>query len=168
MYGWTLFLVIQTGTAAAVAVGFAKFLGVFFPTIGTTHWILHLGVGFRRLEHGKPGGALVIITLLTLLNTFGVKLGSLVQNVFTTAKILALAGVVGIGFVAKNAMAIAANFGAGWHQFWAGRGLGFVAHDRRGIVLAGDDGFDGSRRFGHGGCGGAGRVVVFGRTRGIT
>src|ERR1035438_7355396 len=41
LYGWTLFLVIQTGTIAAVAVAFGKFLGVFFPSISSSHWILH-------------------------------------------------------------------------------------------------------------------------------
>jgi APA family basic amino acid/polyamine antiporter len=55
-----------------------------------------------------------------VLNTFGVKLGSMVQNIFTSAKVLALLGVVIVGLVAKNAAAIAANFGAGWQQFWAG------------------------------------------------
>ena len=66
--------------------------------------------------------AIVIITLLTLLNTFGVKLGASVQNVFTSAKVLALAAVVLVGLVAKNSAAIAANFGPGWHNFWAGAG----------------------------------------------
>src|ERR1700728_4501847 len=43
LYGWTLFLVIQTGTIAAVCVGFGKFLGVFFPSINTQHWLWHIG-----------------------------------------------------------------------------------------------------------------------------
>ena len=42
LYGWTLFLVIQTGTIAAVAVAFGKFLGVFFPAVSTTHWLWHI------------------------------------------------------------------------------------------------------------------------------
>jgi APA family basic amino acid/polyamine antiporter len=66
--------------------------------------------------------AILIITLLTLLNTFGVKLGASVQNVFTSAKVLALAAVVLVGFIAKNTAAIASNFGTGWHNFWAGAG----------------------------------------------
>src|SRR5580692_10876719 len=45
LYGWTLFLVIQTGTAAAVAVAFGKFLGVFFPTISASNWLIHVGSG---------------------------------------------------------------------------------------------------------------------------
>lgn len=123
LYGWTLFLVIQTGTIAAVAVAFGRFLGVFYPAIGASHWIWHAGSGAVGLNSANLV-ALLLITLLTVLNSFGLKLGTLVQNVFTTAKIAALAGVVGIGFVAKNAAAIAQNFGTGWHQFWVGAGWG--------------------------------------------
>ena len=122
LYGWTLFLVIQTGTIAAVGVAFGKFLGVFFPTISAEHWIWHYGTGHVGLNTANLV-ALGIITLLTVVNSLGVKLGSAVQNVFTSAKVLALLGVIAVGVIAKNAVAIAANFGAGWHQFWAGAGL---------------------------------------------
>jgi APA family basic amino acid/polyamine antiporter len=60
--------------------------------------------------------AIAIITLLTLANTRGIRLGAAVQNLFTSAKVLALLGVIAVGLVAKNAAAIAANFG---HNFWA-------------------------------------------------
>jgi len=66
--------------------------------------------------------AIIIIVLLTLLNTRGVKLGASVQNVFTSAKVLALLAVVAVGFVAKNWVADIANFGPGWESFWAGSG----------------------------------------------
>jgi APA family basic amino acid/polyamine antiporter len=134
LYGWTLFLVIQTGTVAAVAVGFGKFLGVFFPSITPANWIWHAGhvkaitVGPMVLGNMDIGlntsnlVAIAVITLLTLTNARGVKLGSEVQNVFTSAKIFALAVVIFIGLVFKNATAIAANFGPGWHQFWADAG----------------------------------------------
>ena len=136
LYGWTLFLVIQTGTIAAVGVAFGKFLGVFFPTVSAQHWIWHIAhvpawpVGPMVLGNMEIGlntanlSAIIIITLLTLLNTFGVKLGAVVQNVFTSAKVLALAAVVLVGLLAKNAAAVAANFGAGWHNFRAGAGWG--------------------------------------------
>lgn len=136
LYGWTLFLVIQTGTIAAVGVAFGKFLGVFFPSVSGSNWIWHIGhvppwhVGPMMLGNMDIGlntanlAAIVVITLLTLLNTMGVKMGSAVQNVFTSAKVLALVAVVLVGLVAKNATAIAANFGAGWHNFWAGAGWG--------------------------------------------
>jgi len=123
LYGWTLFLVIQTGTVAAVGVGFGKFLGVFFPSVGTKHWLWHIGTGNIGLNTANLV-AIVVITLLTFTNTLGVKLGSAVQNVFTSAKIVALAAVVLVGALAKNAGAIAANFGVGWHNFWAGAGWG--------------------------------------------
>ena len=134
LYGWTLFLVIQTGTIAAVGVAFGKFLGVFFPSVSANNWLWHIGhvpaipIGPMVLGNMDIGlntanlTAIVIITLLTLLNTFGVKLGSSVQNVFTSAKVLALMAVVLVGIVAHNAAAIAANFGAGWANFWAGAG----------------------------------------------
>lgn len=119
LYGWTLFTVIQTGTIAAVGVAFGKFLGVFFPAISANRWLWHVGSGTVGLNTANLA-AIVIITLLTWANTRGVKLGAAVQNVFTSAKVLALLGVIAVGLVAKNATAIAANFGAGWHNFWLG------------------------------------------------
>jgi APA family basic amino acid/polyamine antiporter len=119
LYGWTLFLVIQTGTIAAVGVAFGKFLGVFFPSVSASHWLWHVGTGNIGLNSANLA-AIAIITLLTLLNTFGVKLGATVQNIFTSAKVMALAAVVLVGLIAKNTTAIAANFGANWHSFWAG------------------------------------------------
>jgi basic amino acid/polyamine antiporter, APA family len=121
LYGWTLFLVIQTGTIAAVGVAFGKFLGVFFPRVSQTNWIWHVGSGNIGLNTANLA-AIVVITLLTVLNTLGVRMGAAVQNVFTSAKVLALAAVVGVGVVAKNLAAIAANFGTGWHNFWVGAG----------------------------------------------
>jgi APA family basic amino acid/polyamine antiporter len=114
LYGWTLFLVIQTGTIAAVGVAFGKFLGVFFPSVSQTHWIVHLGSGNFGLSTANLA-AILVITLLTFMNTRGVRLGALVQNVFTSAKVMALLAVIAVGIVAKNAAALAANFG---HNFW--------------------------------------------------
>ncbi len=127
LYGWTLFLVIQTGTIAAVGVAFGKFMGHFFPAISATQWILgpvHVGVWspFGISLGGMDMGlntqnlcGIVIVIFLTILNTFGLKLGAAVQNVFTIAKVSALAGLVLAGiFVARNAQAIAANFGNFW------------------------------------------------------
>jgi APA family basic amino acid/polyamine antiporter len=121
LYGWTLFLVIQTGTIAAVGVAFGKFLGVFFPSISQGHWLWHVGSGNIGLNTANLA-AIFVITLLTFTNTLGVKLGAAVQNVFTSAKVLALLGVVAVGLIARNAAAIAANFGIGWRAFWAGSG----------------------------------------------
>ncbi len=133
LYGWTLFLVIQSGTIAAVGVAFGKFLRVFFPAVSANHWIWHMAhvppvaVGPMVLGNMDVGlstanlAAIVILTLLTLLNTFGVKLGALIQNVFTSAKIVALLMVVALGLAAKNVSAVAANFSGG--NFWRNAGL---------------------------------------------
>jgi APA family basic amino acid/polyamine antiporter len=127
LYGWTLFLVIQTGTIAAVGVAFGKFLGVFFPSVSATRWIWHVGSGNVGLSTANLV-AIAIIVLLTFTNTRGVKTGAAIQNVFTSAKVLALLGVVAVGVVlhalGHDAAGIAANFGPGWHAFWAGSSVG--------------------------------------------
>ncbi|MDR3737054.1 MAG: amino acid permease [Acidobacteriaceae bacterium] len=131
LYGWTLFLVIQTGTIAAVCVAFAKFLGVFFPAISTTHWLWHIAhvpaipVGPMVLGNMEIGvntanfAAIVVVIFLAVVNIFGVRLGAVIQNIFTTAKTLALAALVIVGFtVGRTALAWNANFGHGLREFW--------------------------------------------------
>ena len=122
LYGWTLFTVIQTGTIAAVGVAFGKFLGVFFPSVSQTHWIIHIGSGNVGLSTANLA-AIVIIVLLTFTNTRGIKTGAAVQNIFTSAKVLALLAVIAVGLFAKNAVAVATNFGPQWHAFWASANL---------------------------------------------
>lgn len=131
LYGWTLFLVIQTGTIAAVSVAFAKFLGVFFPSVSQSHWFWHIGQGNVGLNTANLA-AMVVLVLLTWLNTRGVKLGAAVQNVFTSAKVLALIGVIAVGLVARNAAAIGANFG---RNFW---GLGNATYSNWFSTKAGE------------------------------
>jgi APA family basic amino acid/polyamine antiporter len=135
LYGWTLFLVIQTGTIAAVCVAFGKFLGVFFPTISTTHWLWHIAhvppvkVGPMVLGNMDIGvntanlTGIVIVFFLAFVNMFGLKLGAMIQNVFTSAKALSLAGLVLLTLtIGRNATAMAANFGHGWSEFWKNAG----------------------------------------------
>jgi len=135
LYGWTLFLVIQTGTIAAVAVAFGKFLGVFFPAISTTHWLWHiahvpaLAVGPMVLGNMEIGvntanlTGIVVVLLLAFVNIFGVRLGALIQNVFTTAKALSLAALIVVAFtVGRTATAWTANFSGG--AFWRNAGWG--------------------------------------------
>src|SRR5215468_3639513 len=122
LYGWTLFLVIQTGTIAAVAVGFARYLGVLFPSISPTTWIIKpIALGSKiavSLSVQQLVGILMIV-FITFLNTRGVRLGKLIQNVFTSAKTLSLVGLILLGvFVGRNHAAIADNFS----NFWAVRG----------------------------------------------
>src|SRR5213080_3204739 len=118
LYGWTLFLVIQTGTIAAVAVGFARYLGVLFPAISPQAWIVHpISLGSKyaiSLSVQQLVGVLMIL-FLTFLNTLGVRLGKLIQNIFTSAKTLSLVGLILLGiFVGKNAGAISENFSHIW------------------------------------------------------
>ena len=135
LYGWTLFMVIQTGTIAAVAVAFGKFLGVFFPSVSTTHWLWHIAkvppipVGPMVLGNMDIGVStanltgIVVIFFLAIVNIFGVRLGSLIQDVFSSAKALSLAALIILGFaVGINATAWNANFGAGWSEFWKNAG----------------------------------------------
>jgi basic amino acid/polyamine antiporter, APA family len=135
LYGWTLFLVIQTGTIAAVCVAFGKFLGVFFPSISTTHWLWHIAhvpqvrIGSMALGNMEIGlstanlTAVVVVFFLAIVNMFGVKLGSMIQNIFTSVKALSLAGLILLTFtVGRNAAAWAANFGPGLSQFWKNAG----------------------------------------------
>jgi APA family basic amino acid/polyamine antiporter len=122
LYGWTLFLVIQTGTIAAVAVAFARYLGVFLPAISPQAWVIrpvNLGSSFAVSLSVQQLIAALMIVFLTFLNTRGVKLGKWIQNVFTSAKMLSLLGLIVLCvFVARNASAISDNFS----HLWAIRG----------------------------------------------
>ena len=118
LYGWTLFLVIQTGTIAAVAVGFARYLGVIFPAISGNTWVVRpIALGSRyaiSLSVQQLVGVLMIV-FLTFLNLQGVRLGKLIQNIFTSAKTLSLLGLIFLCvFVARNAAAISDNFSHLW------------------------------------------------------
>jgi APA family basic amino acid/polyamine antiporter len=118
LYGWTLFLVIQTGTIAAVAVGFARYLGVLLPHIGPEDWIvrpIHLSSKYAISLSAQQLVGILMIVFLTWLNTRGIKLGKVIQNTFTSAKTLSLAALIVLGiFVGRNATAIAANFSNVW------------------------------------------------------
>jgi APA family basic amino acid/polyamine antiporter len=99
LYGWTVFLVIQTGFIAAVAVAFANYLGVFVPWISQSNAILQSG-GFSFSSAQLV--ALALIGFLTWINTRGVKQGARVQNAFTIAKVLALAGLILAGILTSK------------------------------------------------------------------
>ena len=146
LYGWTLFLVIQTGTIAAVGVAFGKFLGVFFPSVSSTNWILHfwkappIHIGPMVLGNMDVGlntqnlAAILVVIVLSVVNIFGIRTGAIIQNIFTAAKVLALFGLVLLGiFLGRNAQAISANFQG---NFWRNAGLGAM-HDIGGGVLVG-------------------------------
>src|SRR5260370_16058444 len=132
LYGWTLFLVIQTGTIAAVGVAFGKFMGHFFPSISAIHWLgYHAHVPAWKIGPMVLGNmdvglntqnlmGIIIVVFLTVLNIFGLKTGAMVQNIFTIAKVLGLLALILAGiFVGWNPEAVAANF----TNFWRNAGL---------------------------------------------
>ena len=116
--GWTLFLVIQTGTIAAVAVAFARFLGVLAPAISPVAWIIppiQLSAKYALSLSWQQFIAILLILLLTVANTRGLQLGKLIQNIFTSAKTLALIGLIVLGVLfGRNAAAVQANFSDLW------------------------------------------------------
>ena len=118
LYGWTLFLVIQTGTIAAVGVAFARFLGVLWPAVAEDRYLIapvHLSTGYALSLSTAQIVAIGLIALLTWTNTRGIEYGRIVQNVFTVANTGALAALILAGLVLGwNATAVSANFGDLW------------------------------------------------------
>lgn len=118
LYGWTLLLVIQTGTIAAVGVAFGRFLGILWPAIGEAQYVIpptHITSTFAlSLSTAQLVGVLVII-FLTWTNCQGLRYGKWIQNVFTTAKLGTMAALILIGlFLAWNSNAVSLNFGNLW------------------------------------------------------
>src|SRR5437660_8711520 len=142
LYGWTLFLVIQTGTIAAVAIAFAKFLGFFVAGVASDNYLIApipLGGGYAISLSTEQLIAIALIALLTWTNTRGLEIGKLVQNTFTFAKTAALAGVVVIGLLlgwSANSAARSSAWWDSWANGWSPRiaqpGLGIVG----GLALA--------------------------------
>ena len=121
LYGWTLFTVIQSGTIAAVAVAFAKFSGVIFPVISNSNWIFKIG----SISHYNLGLntenllAIFSIIFLTWINTRGLEGGKWIQNIFTSAKILSLLGIIFIGItIGRNHLAVTQNLQNIWSTSW--------------------------------------------------
>ncbi len=135
LYGWTLFLVIQTGTIAAVAVAFAKFTAVLVPTAGEDNVLVSIA--------GLPVSAaqlvgIASILLLTALNMKGIGVGRMVQNIFTSAKTAALLGLILLGLViAWNPAAIGANAEIFWDtvRVRAAEGGGVSIESLSGLAL---------------------------------
>ena len=118
LYGWSMFLVIQTGTIAAVAVSFAKFFGVLVPSLGTDHVVWRPLESFGWPQFGISAGqfvAVAVVVFLTVLNCRGIEQGKWVQNIFTVAKTLALLLLVGLVFtLASDASVLETNLGDLW------------------------------------------------------
>ena len=107
LYGWTLFLVIQTGTIAAVCVAFAKFFGILIPYISTENILFRLGCFDFSTQQMF---AICTVIFLSYINSKGIKYGVLTQNIFTVTKVLSLAGLVIVGLLfGFNAHILQAN-----------------------------------------------------------
>ena len=131
LYGWTMLLVIQTATIAAVAIAFAKFTAVMLPWFSVSAWIWKLGtVGPWNFWFGALGPynvglnhqnllAILSIVLITWINTRGLSVGKIVQNIFTVAKVGSLAALVLLGVFYSTVIARTMNFS----DFWHGAGL---------------------------------------------
>lgn len=133
LYGWTLFLVIQTGTIAAVAVGFARYLGILLPWVDEEHYLIsprHVFGSYAISFSTAQLIAILLIVLLTFMNSRGLRLGKLVQNSFTTAKLAALFGLILLGvLIGWRSDVVHANFG----NLWQVRG---ALDDFRGLTAA--------------------------------
>jgi APA family basic amino acid/polyamine antiporter len=147
LYGWATLLVIQTATIAAVAIAFANFTGVLFPAVSSSAWLWKLGTfGPYKMWFGALGPynvglntlnllAISSIVFLTWMNTRGLRVGAVVQNIFTFAKIAALAGLTLLGFVFATQAARDSNFSDFWrkanfsglHQYQVGQNTVWVS-----------------------------------------
>lgn len=126
LYGWTLFTVIQSGTNAAVAVAFAKFLGVFIPAISAEYKLVDIGMWNFSTQKLV---ALLVIALLTAINCGGIHLGKIIQTSFTSIKVISLFLLIGIGLCLTDAhQGMATNFVNMWQPVDAsGKELTFLA-----------------------------------------
>lgn len=117
LFGWSLFLVVQTGTIAAVAVAFAKFLGVLLPAVSEKLYVVrprHWG-GYAVSLSTQQFVALGLIVLLTATNTRGLRTGKLIQNTFTFTKTAALFGLIVVGLTVGVNREAAAWTSAWWN-----------------------------------------------------
>ncbi|MGH9344006.1 MAG: APC family permease [Terriglobia bacterium] len=139
LYGWTLFMVIQTGTIAAVAVAFARFSGVILPWISESHYLItpiHLSNGYAFSLSSAQLTAILVIALLTWSNSRGLEYGKYVQSAFTLAKTGALLALVVVGLIiARNAAAIRQNFSR--LHFWHASGVVPLGHGAEAITAFG-------------------------------
>lgn len=118
LYGWTLFLVIQTGTIAAVAVGFARYLGVLWPWIAEDRYVIvpvHVSGAYALSLSTTQLVGILMIAVLTWTNTRGLEYGRVIQNVFTTTKTGALVGLIVVALAfGWNPGAVGDNLGSLW------------------------------------------------------
>ena len=154
LYGWSFFAVIQTATIAAVGVAFSKFLSYLVPELGNEYLLADLG--FLKIYSGQLV-AIAIITILTYVNSKGIKEGKFIQTLFTSAKLLALFGLILFGFILVKESYWAQNWETGFNAvqvekdangnfipngFWIGIGgsalMGAIAAAMVGSIFSSD------------------------------
>jgi len=128
LYGWSFFAVIQTATIAAVGVAFSKFIAYLVPELGNNYYLFSVA---NLKVHSGQLLAIGIIVLLTLINSRGIKEGKVIQTVFTSAKLLALFGLILFGFILVKDSFWHANVATGFNAM---QDLGV---DKKGIIPAG-------------------------------
>jgi APA family basic amino acid/polyamine antiporter len=140
LYGWTLFTVIQTGTIAAVAVAFARFLSIVYPPIAENRYLIepiHISSGYAISLSTAQLTGILVIALLTWTNTRGLEYGKIVQNLFTSAKTVALAALILAGlFLGWNSEAVHVNFTDAFRLGSFDSSLGVAAASTFGLIVA--------------------------------
>lgn len=156
LYGWSFFAVIQTGTIAAVGVAFSKFAAYLIPWVSEDNILWRLQTGTD-----KAGAAtfftisaaqlvsIILIVLLTFINTRGVKSGKIIQNTFTITKLLSLFGLIAFGFIMLKGNVWHTNWANAWHlhklntngtfaEYTTGAALGAIAAAMVGSIFSSD------------------------------
>jgi APA family basic amino acid/polyamine antiporter len=140
LYGWTFFTVIQTGTIAAVAVAFARFSSILFPPVAENRYLIapiHITAGYALSLSTAQLVAIGVIVLLTWTNTRGLEYGKIVQNLFTSAKTIALTALILAGiFLGRNSTAVHANFTDMFKLGSYDASLGVAAASVYGLIVA--------------------------------
>ena len=134
LYGWTIFLVVQCGTIAAVAVAFAKYTGLLIPAFSENNILLELGS--YKISAAQLLGIFSIF-ILTLINSRGINYGKIVVRIFTSAKLVALFGIIVLGlFVFGSADVFSANWSTAFSlTHWDKAGDGWVQSNLSTIAL---------------------------------
>jgi len=147
LYGWSFFAVIQTGTIAAVGVAFSKFAAYLIPAVSEDHILLNLG--WLKINAAQIV-SIVLIILLTFINTRGVKTGKIIQNTFTLTKLASLFGLIIFGLIMLKGDVWHANWTNAWHlqklsadgntfsQYTMGAALGAIAAAMVGSIFSSD------------------------------
>jgi APA family basic amino acid/polyamine antiporter len=111
LYGWSFFAIIQTGTIAAVGVAFSKFTAYLIP--GVSEDLVLVNLGFVTISPAQVL-SIVIIVLLTFINTRGVEGGKVIQTTFTVTKLVSLFGLIIFGLIMMNGDVWSANWSNAW------------------------------------------------------